>query len=138
MLALGDLITEVAHQSRVLHVVFNNSSLDFVDIEQQEAGLVPFGTDLQNPNFAAVATAIGATGIRVEDPAELRDRLGEALAHTGGPVVVDVVVDGHALALPSHVPSATARGFTLSMARRMLHGEVAEVLHEAADNIKLV
>jgi pyruvate dehydrogenase (quinone) len=61
MLALGDLITEVQRGARIVHVIFDNSRLDFVDIEQQEAGLVPFGTDLPNPDFAKVATAKGFT-----------------------------------------------------------------------------
>jgi pyruvate dehydrogenase (quinone) len=138
MLALGDLITEVQRQSRVVHVVFDNSRLDFVDIEQQEAGLVPFGTDLPNPDFAKVAEAIGAKGIRIEDPAQLRAGLTEALAATAGPVVVDVVVDQHALALPSHVPEETAKGFTLSLLKRVRHGDIGGVLHEATDNVELL
>jgi pyruvate dehydrogenase (quinone) len=138
MLALGDLITEVQHGCRIVHVVFDNSRLDFVDIEQQEAGLVPFGTELPNPDFAKVAEAIGATGIRIEDPATLRDGLAQALAHPGGPVVVDVVVDQHALALPSHVPGETAKGFTLSLLKRARHGDIGGVLHEAADNVELL
>lgn len=71
--------------------------LDFVNIEQQEAGFVPFGTDLVNPDFSQVATALGARGIRVEEPGHVRDALQAALAHTDGPIVVDVVVDRYAL-----------------------------------------
>ena len=63
------------------------------NLEQQEAGFVPFGTDFVNPDFSQVATALGARGIRVEEPGDVRDALRAALAHTGGPVVVDVVVD---------------------------------------------
>jgi pyruvate dehydrogenase (quinone) len=99
---------------------------------------VPFGTDLPNPNFATIAQAFGAEGIRVDDASRLQTCIAEALAHTGGPVVLDVVVDTHALALPSHVPGETARGFTLSAAKRMLHGQFGDVLHEATDNIKLL
>ena len=138
MLAMGDLITEVQRKARVAHVIFDNSRLDFVDIEQQEAGLVPFGTDLPNPDLTAIATAYGALGLRVEQPGELRDKLSQALAHTEGPVVLDVVVDRHALALPSHVPGATAKGFTLSLARRALHGALGEVIEEGTDNLRLL
>ena len=42
--------------------------LDFVNIEQQEAGFIPFGTDFVNPDFAKVAEACGARGIRIEEP----------------------------------------------------------------------
>lgn len=68
----------------------------------------------KNPNFAAVAQAMGAHGIRIEEPGDVRDGIAEALAHKGGPVVVDVLVDPFALARPSHVPFHTVKGFTLS------------------------
>ena len=68
MLGLGDLLTQVQRKARVVNVIFNNSGLDFVNIEQQEAGIVPFGTDFPNPDFSKVATALGARGIRVEEP----------------------------------------------------------------------
>ena len=138
MLGLGDLITQVQHNARVVNVIFNNSSLDFVNIEQQEAGFVPFGTEFANPDFSQVATALGARGIRVEEPGDLRGALQEALAYTGGPVVVDVVVDRYALALPSHVPAETAKGFTLSMARQVLTGKMDEVIETIAHNVRLL
>jgi pyruvate dehydrogenase (quinone) len=61
-----------------------------------------------------------------------------ALAHTGGPVVVDVVVDRYALALPSHVPVATAKGFTLSMAKQVLGGKMDEVIETVEHNVRLL
>ncbi len=108
MLGLGDLLTQVQRKARVVNVIFNNGMLDFVNLEQQEAGFVPFGTDFVNPDFGQVATALGARGIRVEEPGDVRGALRAALVHTGGPVVVDMVVDRYALSLPSHVPAATA------------------------------
>jgi pyruvate dehydrogenase (quinone) len=53
-------------------------------------------------------------------------------------VVVDVVVDQHALALPSHVPGETAKGFTLSLLKRVRSGDIGGVLHEATDNVELL
>jgi len=138
MLGLGDLITQVQHQARVVNVIFNNGMLDFVNIEQQEAGFVPFGTDFANPDFSQVATALGARGIRVEEPGDVRAALQTALAHTGGPVVVDVVVDRYALALPSHVPVSTAKGFTLSMAKQVLSGKLDDVIETIVDNVRLL
>jgi pyruvate dehydrogenase (quinone) len=55
----------------------------------QEAGMVPFGVDFKNPNFAKVAEAMGAKGIRIEEPGDVREGLAVALAHRGGPVVVE-------------------------------------------------
>lgn len=138
MLAFGDLITEVQHKTNVVHVVFNNGSLDFVEIEQQEGGMVPFGTELPNPNFAKIADAFGAKGIRVEDPKDVKGAITEALNHTGGPVVLDIVVDRSSLALPSHVPVETAIGFTLSQARRVLKGDASAVVENITHNWRLV
>jgi pyruvate dehydrogenase (quinone) len=77
-------------------------------------------------------------GIRVEEPGDVRDALRAALAHTGGPVVVDMVVDRYALALPSHVPAATAKGFTLSLAKQVLSGKMDEVIETVEHNVRLL
>lgn len=138
MLAFGDLITEVKAKARVVHVIFNNRLLDFVNIEQQEAGMRPWGTDLDDIDFARVAEAFGAKGITCKDPATLRDDLRAALEHDGGPVVVDVHVDKFALAAPAGVPIATAEGFTKSLVKQSLHGGFTKVVHEALDNLKLI
>lgn len=74
----------------------------------------------------------------IDEPGDVRDALKAALAHTGGPVVVDVVVDRYALALPSHVPATTARGFTLSTARQVLSGRMDEVIETVEHNVRLL
>src|SRR6202040_1581054 len=84
MLALGDLLTQVQRNTPVVQVILNNESLDFVNIEMQEAGLIPFGVDFKNPNFAKVAEAMSAKGIRLEEPGDVREALTQALAHRGG------------------------------------------------------
>ncbi|MGA2600500.1 MAG: thiamine pyrophosphate-dependent enzyme [Bryobacteraceae bacterium] len=138
MLGMGDLLTQVERKSPVVHIVLNNESLDFVNIEQQEAGYVPFGVDFKNPNFAAVAEAMGAKGIRLEEPGDVRDGLAEALAYKRGPVVVDAVVDRYALALPSHVPFHTIKGFSLSVARQVLNGRMDELIKTMEHNVALL
>jgi pyruvate dehydrogenase (quinone) len=138
MLALGDLLTQVQRKSPVVQIILNNGSLDFVNIEQQEAGMVPFGVEFANPNFAKVAEAMGAKGIRLEDPGDVRDGLAAALAHKDGPVVVDAVVDPFALSLPSHVPFHTAKGFTLSMAKQIWSGKMDSVIKTIERNVRLV
>jgi pyruvate dehydrogenase (quinone) len=138
MLGLGDLLTQVQRKTPVVQIVLNNESLDFVDIEMQEAGVVPFGVDFKNPNFAKVAEAMGAKGIRIEEPGDVREGLAEALAYKGGPVVVDAVVDPYALSLPSHVPWHTAAGFTLSVAKQVLNGKMDSVIKTIERNVGLV
>ena len=138
MLALGDLPTLVQRKARVVHIILNNESLDFVNIEQQEAGFVPFGVNFKNPNFAHVAEAMGAKGIRLEEPGDVKDALTEALAYKDGPVVVDAVVDPYALSLPSHVPFHTAKGYTLSLAKQVLAGRFDDVIKTIERNVRLV
>jgi pyruvate dehydrogenase (quinone) len=138
MLALGDLLTQVERKTPVVQIILNNESLDFVKIEQQEAGMIPFGVEFKNPNFARVAEAMGAKGIRIEDPGDVREGLAAALAHKDGPVVVDAVVDPFALALPSHVPAHTAKGFTLSFARQVWNGKMDDVIQSIERNVRLI
>ena len=138
MLAVGDLATLVQRKARVVHIVLNNESLDFVKIEQQEAGFVPFGVDFKNPNFARVAEAMGAKGIRLEEPGDVKEALTEALAYKDGPVVVDAVVDPYALSLPAHVPVRTAAGYTLSLAKQVLAGRFDDVIKTMKRNVRLV
>jgi pyruvate dehydrogenase (quinone) len=138
MLAVGDLLTQVERKSNVIQIILNNGSLDFVNIEQQEAGIIPFGVEFKNPNFAKVAEAMGAKGIRIEEPGDVRDGLAAALAHKAGPVVVDAVVDPFALSLPSHVPFHTATGFTLSLAKQVWSGKMDTVIKTIERNVRLV
>ncbi len=138
MLGLGDLLTQVQRKAPVVHIILNNEKLDFVNIEQQEAGLVPFGVDFKNPNFARVAEAMGAKGIRLEDPGDVKDALAEALAYKAGPVVVDAVVDPLALSLPSHAPFHAVKGYTLSLAKQVLSGRMDSVIKTIERNIRLV
>jgi pyruvate dehydrogenase (quinone) len=137
MLALGDLLTQVERRLPVVQIILNNESLDFVNIEMQEAGVVPFGVDFKNPNFAKVAEAMGAKGIRVEEPGDVREALAAALAHEGGPVVVDVVVEPYALSLPAHIPFHVAEGFTLSLAKQVLNGKMDSAIKTIKRNVGL-
>jgi pyruvate dehydrogenase (quinone) len=138
MLGLGDLLTQVQRKSPVVQIILNNESLDFVNIEMQEAGVVPFGVDFKNPDFAKVAEAMGAKGIRIEEPGDVRAGIAEALAHRSGPVVVDVVVDPYALSLPSHIPFHAAKGFTLSLAKQVLSGKMDSAIKTLERNVGLV
>jgi len=111
---LGDLITLRTHDLPVKLVVFDNTRLGMVKLEQEETGLAEFGTGLNNPDFAAVAGAMGITGIRVTDPAELEDAVARAFA-TDGPVLLDVLTNPDEVAIP---PQATVeQGWSFAVAR---------------------
>jgi pyruvate dehydrogenase (quinone) len=65
---LGDVLSLKQLKLPVKIIVFNNGSLGFVAMEMKAAGYLDSGTNLENPNFAAMAEAIGIRGIRVEKP----------------------------------------------------------------------
>ena len=115
-------------------VVFNNSSLGFVEVEQKSTGVLPTGVQLDNPNFAAMAEAIGIKGIRLEDPADVTHGIAKALAHDG-PVLVDAVVARTELPIPPAVTAEMAKGFSLYMLKAVFDGRGGEILDLARTNL---
>ena len=116
---LGDLITAVSYQLPVKLVVFDNGRLGMVKLEQEQGGLPEFGTVLDNPDFAAVARAIGMHGVRVEDPAAIDDAVRDAFAHDG-PVLLDVLTNPEEISLPGKVKVGQAWGFAIAKVRETL------------------
>ena len=62
---MGDFLSLAQLGLPVKVVVFNNSALGFIEIEQKSSGFLDFGTSFKNPNFAAMAEASGVRGIRI-------------------------------------------------------------------------
>jgi hypothetical protein len=48
------------------------------------------------------------------------------------------VVDPFALAMPSHAPFHTVKGFTLSFAKQVLSGRMDSVITTIARNVRLI
>ncbi|MEV4902480.1 ubiquinone-dependent pyruvate dehydrogenase [Citricoccus sp. NPDC055426] len=132
---LGDLITLVQMDLPAKVVVFNNSSLNFVELEMKAAGQLPFATGLENPDFAAVARAMGIKGIRVEDSRDVDAALTEAFAHDG-PALVDVVTDPQELTIPPAIQLEQAKGFALYSLRTVLSGRGDELFDLAKTNLR--
>lgn len=132
---LGDLITLVQMDLPAKIVVFNNSSLNFVELEMKAAGQLPFATHLENPNFATVAQAMGIKGIRVEDSRDVDAALTEAFAHHG-PALVDVVTDPQELTIPPAIQLEQAKGFALYSLRTVLSGRGDELFDLAKTNLR--
>jgi pyruvate dehydrogenase (quinone) len=131
---LGDLLTIRQRKLPVKIVVYNNGALGFVELEMKAAGLLEFGTALDNPDFAALARAIGIHGVRVEDPGELPGAVAAALAHDG-PALLDVVVNRQELALPPTIQRQQAQGFALYALKAVLSGRGDEVVDLAKTNL---
>jgi pyruvate dehydrogenase (quinone) len=131
---MGDLLSLKQLGLPVKVVVFNNGALGFIELEQKSSGFVDFGTGLDNPDFAAMAEAVGIKGIRIDDPADVEGGIAEALAHDG-PVVIDAVVERMELAMPPKVTAEMAKGFTLYTLKAILDGRGGEVLELAKANL---
>ena len=90
-------------------VIFNNGMLGFVALEMKAAGFVDIGIDLENPDFAAMARAMGihASGSRI--PASCGRHEG-VLAHDG-PALLDVVTASRSLSMPPTITARAGQGF---------------------------
>jgi pyruvate dehydrogenase (quinone) len=131
---LGDMLTLNQLKLPVKLVVFNNGSLGFVELEMKAAGLISYGTDLLNPNFARLAEAADILGVRVEKPEELRPALERAFAHPG-PALVEVLVNRQELSMPPTISAEEALGFSLYMLRAVMNGRGDEVIDLAKTNL---
>ncbi|MCN9244319.1 pyruvate dehydrogenase [Streptomyces sp. RY43-2] len=134
---MGDFLTLVQYDLPVKVVLFNNSSLSMVELEMMVAGLPSYGTAVKNPDFAAVARACGAYGIRVEKPKQLAGALKDAFRHQG-PALVDVVTDPHALSIPPKISAEMVTGFALSASKMVLDGGVGRMVQLARSNLRNV
>ncbi len=131
---MGDFLSLVQLGLPVKVVVFNNGALGFIELEQKSTGFLDFGTDFKNPNFAAMAEAVGIHGIRLEDAADVEPGIKAAFAHDG-PVLIDAVVNRQELAMPPKVTAEMAKGFTLYMVKAVMSGHANEILDLARSNL---
>ncbi|UYQ65238.1 pyruvate dehydrogenase [Streptomyces peucetius] len=134
---MGDFLTLVQYDLPVKVVLFNNSSLSMVELEMLVAGLPSFGTTNRNPDFAAIARAAGAYGVRVEKPKHLAGALKDAFKHDG-PALVDVVTDPNALSIPPRISAEMVTGFALSASKIVLDGGVGRMVQMARSNLRNV
>jgi pyruvate dehydrogenase (quinone) len=131
---MGDFLTLAQLGLPVKTVVFNNGSLGFIELEQKSTGFLDTGTELKNPNFAAMAEAVGVRGIRLERPEDVETGVAEALSHDG-PVLVDAVVNRMELAMPPKVMLEMAKGFSLYMLKAVMDGRATDIIDLASSNV---
>lgn len=130
---MGDFLTLVQQDLPVKVVIFNNSTLGFVAMEMKASGFLETGTDLKNPDFAAMARATGVHAIRVEDPSELEAAVKDILAHPG-PALLDVVTNTEELSMPPKIEAAQVKGFGLWAIKAVMNGRGDQLLDLAVSN----
>jgi pyruvate dehydrogenase (quinone) len=131
---LGDLLSLRQLNTPVKIVVFKNNSLGFVELEMKAAGIVDFGTDLQNPNFAKMAEAAGLLGLTAESADQVRPMIAEALAHSG-PALVEILVSRQELSMPPTITFEQMKGFSLFALKAVLSGRGNEIVDLAKVNL---
>src|ERR1700723_1585043 len=131
---MGDLLSLWQLKAPVKIVVFKNNSLAFVELEMKAAGLVDFGTDLQNPNFAKMAEAAGLLGLTAETPDQIRPMIAAALEHDG-PALLEVPVSRQELSMPPTITLEQVKGFGLFALKAVLSGHGDELVDLADTNL---
>ena len=134
---MGDFISLSQLGLPVKVVVLNNGTLGFVEMEMKASGFLDVGCELKNPNFAAMAEAMGIKGVRVEAPGDLEGALRDALAHDG-PALVDVVSARQELAMPPKATIGQALNFNLFLLKAVMDGRAAQVVDLARVNLRIL
>ena len=131
---MGDLLTLRQQQLPVKIIVFKNESLAFVELEMKAAGILDFGTDLHNPDFAKIAEGAGLLGLRAQTSDDVEPMIAQALKYDG-PALVEVPVSRQELSMPPTITVEQAKGFSLFMLKAVLSGRGDEVIDLAKVNL---
>ena len=132
---MGDLLSLRQLKAPVKVVVFKNNSLAFVELEMKAAGLVDFGTDLENPSFAKMAEAAGLLGLTAKTPDQVRPMIAAVLEHDG-PALLEVPISRQELSMPPNITVEQAKGLGLFALRAVLSGRGDELLDLAETNLR--
>jgi pyruvate dehydrogenase (quinone) len=131
---MGDMLSLRQLNAPVKIIVFKNNSLAFVELEMKAAGILDFGTDLKNPNFAKIAEGAGLLGLTAETPAQVRPMISQTLQHDG-PALVEVLVDRQELSMPPTITAEQVKGFSLFTLKAVLSGRGDEIIDLAKINL---
>jgi pyruvate dehydrogenase (quinone) len=114
---MAELATAVKYRLPIKVVIVKNNYLGQIKWEQMAfLGNPEYEVDLQPVDFAKNAESFGASGLRIDNPADCGRILDEALA-TPGPVVVEAVVDPNEPPLPPKITREQAIHFAEALAR---------------------
>jgi pyruvate dehydrogenase (quinone) len=131
---MGDVLSLRQLNAPVKIIVFKNNSLAFVELEMKAAGILDFGTDLKNPNFAKIAEGAGLLGLTAETPDQVRPMIQQALKHDG-PALIEVLVDRQELSMPPTITAEQVKGFSLFTLKAVLSGRGDEIIDLAKINL---
>ena len=130
---MGDLLTLLQEKAPVKLLIFNNESLAFVEMEQRVEGQLDSFTKLENPDFSAVAKAMGLDAWRVETPDEIDNAMKQWLA-SDKPALLDVKVSPMELVMPPKIEAGQVASTALFGIKAVLNGRMDEVKDLLKDN----
>jgi pyruvate dehydrogenase (quinone) len=133
-MGLGDLLSLRQLKLPVKVIVFRNDALAFVELEMKATGILDFGTELENPDFAKMAEAAGLMGLTAAQPDQVRPMIAQAFAHDG-PALVEVPVHRRELAMPPTISLEQMTGFGIFMVKAVLSGRGDEIVDLARTNL---
>jgi thiamine pyrophosphate-dependent acetolactate synthase large subunit-like protein len=114
---MAELATAARYDLPVKVVVNNNASLGQIEWEQVVLGYPEYGVRFERSiDFAQVAQACGASGVRVERAGDLEGAVRAALDHPG-PALVDCIVNPHEPPVPGKIEFKQAKGFAKAFLR---------------------
>ena len=134
---MGEIITAVAYKLPIKLVIIKNNELGQIKWEQMVFdGNPQYETDLLPIDFVALAKAVGATGVRIDDPTTASEQFKQALA-TPGPVIIEAVVDPYTAMLPAKITVKQAEKFSEALLRGEPH-RIRIALTAASDTVRQI
>ncbi len=114
---MGEIITAVAYKLPIKIVIIKNNTLGQIKWEQMVfQGNPEYQCELFPIDFVALAKAVGANGVRIDDPRTAGAKFDEALAMPG-PVIIEAVVDQFTAMLPAKITTDQAVKFSEALAK---------------------
>ena len=114
---MGEIITAVAYKLPIKFVIIKNNTLGQIKWEQMVfEGNPEYQCDLFPIDFVALARAVGAEGVRIDNQKEAGALFDKALAMLG-PVIIECVVDPLTAMLPPKITAKQAIKFTEALAK---------------------
>jgi pyruvate dehydrogenase (quinone) len=134
---MGEIITAVAYNLPIKVVVIKNNTLGQIKWEQMAfQGNPEYQCELFPIDFVALAEAVGAHGVRIDDAATAGDKFDEALA-IPGPVIIEAVVDQYTALLPAKITAEQAIKFSEALAKGEPH-RIRIALTAASDKVRQI
>lgn len=130
---MGDLLTLVQENLPVKLLIFNNSSLGFVEMEQRVEGLLDAFTELKNPDFAKLASVCGLASWKVESADDLESAMVNWLA-ADGPALLDVKVNRTELVMPPKITAGEIASTAMYGVKAVMNGRTSELVSILRNN----